>query len=89
MVAPPALVDGFVHLQRVLELEQIDHACAVVDQAVEGRQQRGPSLEWQPQLFGVHPPLAGHALDDGRLARVAHVDRLDRGLRAARSSDAQ
>src|SRR3954464_11628135 len=40
-VAPAALVLGLVHLEDVLEAEEVHRVRAVVGQAVEGRQQRG------------------------------------------------
>jgi hypothetical protein len=41
-VPPPALGRGLVHLQLVLEAEQLDGALSVMDEPVEGRQQRRP-----------------------------------------------
>jgi hypothetical protein len=47
-VAPPALGDGLVHLQLIVELEQLGHALAVVDEPVERGQQRRPAGERLP-----------------------------------------
>ena len=77
-VAPAALGGGLVHLERVLEVEQLLGARPVVDEPVERRQQRRPSFEIRSERGGVDAPLALRALDDGRLAGLADVDRLDR-----------
>src|SRR3954447_9783084 len=44
-IAPAPLRSRLVHLERVLELEQLLRTAPVVDQPVERRQQRRPSLE--------------------------------------------
>ena len=77
-VAPAALGGGLVHLERVLEVEQLLGARPVVDEAVERRQQRRPPFEIPAERGGVDAPFALRALDHGRLAGLAHVDRLDR-----------
>src|SRR6266550_2382588 len=77
-VAPTALRRGLVHLERVFEVEELLRPNPVVDEAVEGRQQRGTPLEVLAQGCGVDAPLAFCALDDGRLAGLADVYRLDR-----------
>ncbi len=41
VVAPAALLLGLLHLQRVVEAEQIGHPFAIVQQEVEGREQLG------------------------------------------------
>ena len=43
VVAPDPLLDGLVHLQQVVELEELVEPLAVLDQAVERREQRGPA----------------------------------------------
>ena len=78
VVAPAALGRGLVHLEGVLELEQLLRAAPVVDEPVERRQQRRASLEVGAERGGVDAPLALHALDHGRLPGLADVDRLDR-----------
>ena len=69
VVAPPALGGRLVHLEVVVELEDLGHPLAVVQQPVERREQRGPAGEGLPELRRVDPPLPAHALDDRRLAR--------------------
>ena len=49
-VPPAPLGGGLVHLQLVVELEELDGALAVVDQPVEGRQQRRPAGERLAEL---------------------------------------
>jgi len=44
-VAPAAFGRRLVHLQRVLEVEDLLCADAVVDEPVERRQQSGPTVE--------------------------------------------
>ncbi len=88
-VAPAALRGRLVHLERVLELEQLLGPHAIVDEPVEGRQQRGPALEAVVQVRRVDAPLALHALDDGGLARLADVDRLHRHRPPLRPRDAE
>ena len=48
-----------------------------MDEPVERRQQRRPSLEVVREGGGVDAPLALHALDHGGLAGLTDVDRLD------------
>ena len=88
-VAPAALGRRLVHLERVLELEQLLGPHAIVDEPVEGRQQRRPSPEAVVQVRRVDAPLALHALDDGRLPRLADVDRLHRHRPRLRPRDAE
>src|SRR4051794_41887066 len=64
-VAPPPLRGRLVHLEDVLEAEEVGRARAVVDQAVERRQQRGAAGERAPERRGIDAPLARDALDDG------------------------
>ena len=59
-----------VHLQHVLEPEQIESPVAIVDQAVERRQQGSASLEGLSERFGVHAPGPGTP-SSGRLANLA------------------
>ena len=80
VVAPPALGGGLVHLEGVLEVEQLEGSDAVVDEPVERRQQRRPALEVAAEQRRVDAPLSLHALDHGRLAGLAHVGRLARQL---------
>src|SRR4051812_29944347 len=88
-VAPAPLRSRLVHLERVLELEELLRAAPVVDQPVEGRQQRCPTLELLSEGGRVDSPLASRALDDRGLARVADEDRLDRHHRRFRTRDAE
>jgi hypothetical protein len=76
-VAPTSLGLRLVHLQHVLEAEQVDGAGAVVDPAVERRQQRCAPFEGPSERFGIHAPRARDALDDRGLARVAHNSGFD------------
>ena len=76
-VAPAPLRLRLVHLERELELEDGLGAGAVVDQAIERREQGRASGE-RPvgcavELCGIHPPGAGHPVDDRGLAGVAHL----------------
>src|SRR4051794_41943550 len=68
-VAPPPLRGRLVHLEDVLEAEELRRARAVVDQAVERRQQRGAAGERSRERRGIEAPLARDAVDDGGLAR--------------------
>ena len=77
-VAPAALGRGLVHLERVLEVEQLLGADAIVDEPVERRQQRRTAFEAIAERSRVDAPLALDTLDDGRLAGVTDVDRLHR-----------
>jgi hypothetical protein len=77
-VTPAALGGGLVHLERVLEVEELLGADAVVDEPVERRQERRAALEVVPEVRGIDSPFALHALDLGRLAGVADVCRLHR-----------
>ena len=91
-VAPAPLRGGLVHLQDVLELEEVLHAHAVADHRVERRQQGGAPVERQPDLGGVDPPLTVGALDHGRLTGLADVDRpagQDRPLRPGQPEPSQ
>ena len=82
VVPPAATGDRLVHLELVLELEQVGRANPVVHEAVERGQQRRPGLErlGQPgravEIGRVDLPLAADALDHRGLARRAD----DRGL---------
>ena len=63
-VAPPPLGHRLVHLELVVELEQLGHPLAVEHQPVQRRQQDGASAERHAQpveLCGVDPPLSAHA----------------------------
>ena len=77
-VAPAPLRGGLVHLERVVELEQLERPRPVVDEPVEGREKRCASLEVVAERRGVDAPLALRPLDHRRLACLPHVDRLDR-----------
>jgi hypothetical protein len=50
-----------------------------VDQPVGGRQQRRAPRERLAEQGRIDSPCAPDALDDGRLAGLAHIQRLDRG----------
>jgi hypothetical protein len=86
-VAPAPLRRGLVHLEDVLEAEEVGRPGPVVDQAVERGQQRRAARERAVERRGVHPPGPGDALDDGGLARIADVDRLHRHRGALRTGD--
>src|SRR3954452_14187911 len=88
-VAPPTLGRWFVHLQLVVELEYLRQALAIDDEAVQGRQQRGPSAERLVQLVRVHPPSASYTFNHGRFTGFSNVLALDRALRTARASYAE
>src|SRR5262249_22974638 len=66
-VAPPSLVSRLVHLQGVLEVEQIPRADAIMDQPVEWRQQRRTTLELSSDGRRVHYPATRSSLDLSRL----------------------
>ena len=67
-VAPAPLGGRLVHLQLVVELEQLGHPLAVVDQPVERGQQRRPAGERRRSRYvGIDAPPAPDALDDGGL----------------------
>jgi MFS family permease len=68
VVPPPALVPGLVHLEDVLEVEELLGADPVVHQPVEGREQRGAPLERQVQVRRVDSPGARRPLDGDLLA---------------------
>ena len=76
VVAPDPLLDGLVHLEQVVELEELVEPLAVLDQPVERREQRGAARERRVEERRLDPPLALHALDDRGLADVADVVRL-------------
>ena len=85
-VAPASLGRGLVHLQLVLEVEQLLCADAVVDQPVERRQQCGTTLELLTERRWVDHPAARRPLDLGRLsldllevALPGHADHLRAG----------
>ncbi len=88
-VAPPAGGGGLVHLQRVLEAEQLQRPAAVVHEPVERGQQRRPAGPRAVELVGVDPPLPRHALHHRGLAGLAHVVGLHRGLVGPRPGDAE
>ena len=87
-VAPAARRLGLVHLEHVLEVEELDRTDAVVDEPVERREERGAALERPRERLGVDPPLPADALDDRGLARVADVDGLHRHRPGRRARDA-
>ena len=89
VVAPSALGRGLVHLELVVEVEQLEGALAVVDEPVERRQQRGAPRERTTQQRRVDAPLAFHAVDDGGLTHLAHIPRFHRALQRAGSGDAE
>jgi hypothetical protein len=91
VVAPDPLGLRLVHLQHVVEAEQLVEALAVHHQPVERRQQRGATLEVAEPLEvrRLHPPRPLHALDHGRLAGVADVRRLGAVRGTLRARDAQ
>src|SRR6266511_2965506 len=70
-VAPAALRLRHVHLQDVLETEQLKRAPAVVNQAVERGQQRGTPGERLADRRGVDPPCTARTLDLCRLTGLA------------------
>ena len=76
VVAPPALRGRLVHLQDVVELEELAHPPAVGEEPVERREQRRAAVEGRSELGRVDPPRPAHTLDHGGLPRLAHVDGL-------------
>ena len=64
-VAPDPLVGWLVHLQLVVEVEQVRHPLAVEDQPVQRGEDRGAPLEVLEvvQEGGVHPPQPADAVD--------------------------
>src|SRR5204863_3789117 len=84
-----ALGGRLVHLQRVLEVEQLQDADAIVDETVERRQQRRAAQEVAVQIRGIEAPLALDAFDYGGLTGLADVDRLHRHRSGFRSGDAE
>ncbi len=89
VVAPAAGGGGLVHLQLVVEPEQVLGARAVVDEAVErGQQGRAPG-EGLAELGRVDPPDSLGALDGGGLPGVADGGRLDRVFRALGAGEAE
>ena len=76
VVAPDPLLDRLVHLEQVVELEELVEPLAVLDQPVERRQQRGAALERLVQERRLHSPVALDPLDDRGLAGFADVVRL-------------
>jgi hypothetical protein len=88
-VAPPSPAFWFVHLEHVLEVEQLAGPCAVVGQAVERRQQRGASFEWLAERLGIYAPRSADALDRRRLAHIAHDVRFEGDGGPSRAGDAQ
>jgi hypothetical protein len=88
-VPPPPRVPRLVHLQDVLDVEELQGPAAVVHQPVERREQRGAAGERPTDRLRVHAPLPGRALDDRRLTGVADVGRLDRMGRGGRPGQAE
>ena len=88
-VAPSALLLGLVHLERVLEVEQLQGPAPIVGQAVERGEDGRPALERLADRLGVHPPFAADTVDGCGLTRFPDEGRLDRGGRAHCSRDAQ
>ena len=70
-VAPAPGGGRLVHLQLVVELEQLGHPLAVEHQPVQRRQQRGATLELVVELHRVDPPDTRNAGDDSGFARAA------------------
>src|SRR5215210_658241 len=67
-VAPAPFGGRLVHLEVVLEVEELLRASAVVDQPVERRQERRATLEVVGERRRVDDPSAGGSLDLGGLA---------------------
>jgi hypothetical protein len=88
-IAPPPLLLGLVHLEDVLEAEELLGADPVVDEPVKRRQQCRATRERQPGVCRVDPPRALEAVDDGLLAGGAGVRLLTRMDRARGPGDAQ
>ena len=89
-VAEPALRLRLVHLELVVELEQLRHPLAVENQAVERGQQRDATRERLVVEVGrIDAPGASDAVDDRFLADVADVVALAGGDRRARARDAE
>ncbi len=92
-VVPPAPFRlRLVHLQRVVEAQQIGHPLAVLQQYVERGEQRGAvglgTLE-RRESVGVDPPPSTHAFDHDGFARLAGTDRLPLLIRSAGAGDAE
>ena len=88
-VAPSPGVLRLVHLEHVLEVEQVLGPLTVVHQAVERREQRRAPGEGTVERLGVHPPLARGALHHRGLTRLADVRRLHGLCRGGRPGDAE
>ena len=90
-VAPAALVLGLVHLEDVLEAPELLGADAVVDEPVEGAEQRRASREvvGDVEVCRVDAPRARHPFDLGGLTGVADVGALARHHRAGGAGDAE
>ena len=89
VVAPAALGRRLVHLERVLEVEQLLGAAAVVDEPVERGQEHRAPFEATLEQRRVDAPLALHTRDDRRLAHLADVPRLHGHLRRLRPRDTE
>lgn len=70
-VAPAPGGGRLVHLELVVELEQLGHPFAVEDQAVQRREPCGATLELVVELRRVDPPDARNPLNDSGFARAA------------------
>ncbi len=82
-VAPAAGGLRLVHLELVVELEQLAHPLAVEDEPVQRGQQRGAPHERLAQtveLVRVDLPRPAHTLHDGHLAHRTDIVRLTRSL---------
>ena len=66
-VAPAPLRGGLVHLELVVEAEQLQRALAVEHEPVERGEESRAAAERLTELAGVDPPGALDALDDRRL----------------------
>ena len=92
VVAPAALDRWLVHLQQVVELEDLGQPLAVLDEPVEGREQRRTTVVRRRggvEQGRVDPPGAADALDDGGLTRLAHTVLLTRRRRRPGTRDAE
>src|SRR5262245_6805149 len=65
VIAPAPVRYRHVHLEPVVEAEQRLRDAPVVDQAVERREQRGPTLERPVEQLRFDPPASSEALDRG------------------------
>ena len=90
VVAPAALVLGFVHLEDELEAEELLSSHPVMDEPVERAEQRRPPLQLrQVEVCRVDPPGARHPVDLGGLTGTSGIGILARHDGAGGPGDAE